>query len=488
MKNTILYKFVLKNPHWMLIVALGTVAAGWTRAVGASYVGRIIDQLVYGPNVLMPIVIVGFVFMFFAYFLRWLTAVVCLYLTEKLSLEVRIKIITHLAKIPFISYEEYSSGNLQSIIRNDVDVASELLYNLFSRILNNVFLFLFSIYYMFLVDAATAAVVIAFIIGMGLINQYILSKLKKPQQEVRQSIGRLTDITENTFLGMDTVKTYSAKDYILSFFRQEKAVYNTNELKSAKIDAGRLTLYNLVNTLSIFLSLFYLGYMAIIGVISIGEVFMFIYLLKQIFVPVEVIFRWMSRIVTSNAAWTRIYTLLEESASETSQQHIDSALNNLSYTLNKGQLNRLEGESGSGKTTLLKILLGLYPRDISLSGGVSFAPSDSQLFNISIYENIAIANDKITKELCISMAQKLGIADWINSLPEGLDTIINESNLSGGQRQMINNMRALLTEQPVIIMDEPFSALDKDREKSLLTVINELCKDKIILITSHSNR
>ena len=519
-KNPILRNFLLGNIPWIILIFLITIATGLTRAIGASYVQSITDLLSTGAfEGLMSFVTVGFIFMFLAYFTRWLGAVLCLYLTEKLARETRLKLIKHLSKIPFLSYEKYTSGQLQSILRNDVSLASELLYNLFSRILNNISLFIFSIYFMMKVHFTISFIIMVAIIGMAVINQWILSKLKEPQKEIRKSLGNLTDMVENSFLSIDTIKTYSAKDYILSFFSQERERYNELEMTTIKIDAGRLTLSNFANNLFIYVSLFYLGYQCIKGNLSIGEVLVFIYLIKQILIPVEVIFRWMLRIVSSNVAWSRVYEILEIKEGQEFYSSHDFEINNFSIEninysydeesniienrsihIKKEDIGFISGESGSGKTTLLKILLGLYQSKTakysindgensinSLRGLSAYAPSDFQLFNMSIYENLTLGNDEITKDDCIEILSKLGFGDWIQSLPHGLDTVLTEGaqNLSGGQKQVINNARAILQEKEIIILDEPFSALDVEKEKRLATLINENKQKRIFIFTSH---
>ena len=537
MKNPILYGFLLRNFGWIVLTTVVTVGVGWARGLGAYYVGRVTNLLTEGSfDGFMRLIFVGAFLMFLSYFARWLGAALCHFMVHKLGFETRLKIMEHLQKIPYSKYEKYSHGQLQSIMRNDVSDASQIIFILFSRVLNNVFLFVFSVYFMYMVNSTATVVVIAICLVMGIVNKKILERLRVPQKAIRKSVGDFTAIVENIFNTMDTIKTFSAKEYVMKFFRREKQIYNENNIKSQKVDAGRLALYSLVNNLTTYFSLFYLGSLAFSGVLTVGEVFVFIYLLNQIFVPIEVIFRWMSRLVGSNTSWERIYEVFAITNAEV-DLHDGSKISNLSdaqkldicgitysydgkinvldgvdITIERGKFNILAGESGSGKSTVLKILLGLYNSPEarylvsdknsnqsplsrpSLVGLVSFAPSDKQLYNMSIYENLSLGNTNITRQSCLDLAKRLGINDWIESLPNGIDSMISENsgNISGGQQQTINNMRAILnaynaasSDIPIIIFDEPFSALDKEKEEKLLDLLCELTNNKLVLFTSH---
>jgi ABC-type multidrug transport system fused ATPase/permease subunit len=93
----------------------------------------------------------------------------------------------------------------------------------------------------------------------------------------------------------------------------------------------------------------------------------------------------------------------------------------------------------------------------------------THIINNAIYDNLTLGNKSVSKERVMKLAEDLGFSEWINSLPKGLDSMLSEAagNVSGGQSQMINNMRALLTHKEIIILDEPFSSLDTERENKL---------------------
>ncbi len=521
-KSTILIRFLLANPLWVTLIVVVNGLSGWARASGASYLGDI-TNLVAGGRIqgLWSLVLIGALIMSSSYTLRWLGALLCNYLTEKLALETRIRLMEQLKGVSFLCYEQFSSGDLQSILRNDVTDASSIIHIFLSRILNNLFLFGFTVFVMLRIDLWMTVLVVAIVLMTAAVNRRILAAQRKHQFGAKASLGKITTQIEKNHAAMDTIKTYTADEFVDEKFREERGHYNEHALNGEKVDAGRLTLYTLVNNGILFASLLYLGYRGIEGSLPVGDVLVYLYLIKQIMVPVEVIFRWMSRLVGSLAAWDRVCNLLEIPSQKLTRQTTDTEptdvslvsaehisfsygdgvaiLDELSLRLHKDELTGLSGHSGSGKTTLLKVLLGLYlsPTAVyrindgeekdSLFGLAVYASSDA-LFPLTIYENITLGDEKIGREACTEMLNRLGFGEWVRSLPNGIDTIPEEKALSGGQLQSIATARALLSAAPIVILDEPFSALDVENEKRLTEELERQKSEKIILFTSHRSK
>lgn len=515
-RNPILNQFLKKSLLWLLAIVAINAASGLARSVGASYLGRITEVLESRQMESMwQLVLVGGVIMASSYFLRWAGAIACEYLVQKLSLETRVRMVEHLKKISFLKYESFVPGDLQSIFRNDIDTASQIVYILFSRVLNNVFLFVFSIVYMAQINLPMTGIVVVIVLGTAILNQQLLKRMKKHYKSIVESRGALSALVESTHASMDTIKTYWATDYIRSRFARERKALNGHYMSWQKVDTGRLSITNTVNNLLLYGSMMLLGYLGIQGDLSVGQVVTYVYLVKQVMVPVEVIFRWMARLVSSYASWDRVYGLLnlpeaaqapQESPGplhKAAAEHITFAypeaspiLSDVSLHMEQGSITGLRGQSGSGKTTLLKILLGQYHSDTaeftlddrkadSFLGAAAFASSADALFPMSIHENIALGNPAVTRERCLEIIRLLGFGDWIASLPDGIDSALDEKGLSGGQQQMITNARALLSDAPILILDEPFAALDGEREALLEAELLRQKEHRLLLFTSH---
>ena len=177
-------------------------------------------------------------------------------------------------------------------------------------------------------------------------------------------------------------------------------------------------------------------------------------------------------------------------------------LKDVSFTVPQGSVCALVGESGCGKTTLLHLIARLYDFDsgsISIGGvnikdasaeslyrNVSIVFQDVVLFNTSVLENIRIGREGASDDE-VKRAAQLAQCDFIDKLPEGFDTLIGENGqqLSGGERQRISIARAFLKNAPILILDEIASSLDVDNERKIQESLNELMKNKTVIIISH---
>jgi ABC-type multidrug transport system fused ATPase/permease subunit len=527
--------FLLHNKLLLFASILINMLSGFTRTIGASYLEKLSDMI--GQKTFenfINVMLAGAFIMFSAYVLRSIGADICIFLNEKLALHIRLKIFDKITRMDFFTFEKYKKGDLQSVFRNDVNAASYVLYIIFSRILNNVFLFAFSVWYMMTIDVNFTIIIVLCIIIFGVLNQYILNKVKKYQIMVQKGLGDITSVFESGFTAIELIKSYGAKEYIVSLFNQNREKYNKNSMKTEIIRALRLVVYNLSSMIAFFGSMIYLGYKGINGDISIGQVLVYIYMIKQILVPVEVIFRWMMEIARGRVSWDRVYQIidlpeekydkiLKDKTVETnilpkqpcpvrsaaglvdslvvsginySYEADKKILDNVSFNMKKGDIIKIAGKSGSGKTTLIKILLGLYssPSAViqvnykavkSLWGTSSYASSSDTLFPLSIYENIALGNERIKKEECRTLLYRLGFGEWIDTLPKGIDTVLKSNELSGGQQQVIINARALLAEFPIVVLDEPFSALDQGKEKLFTEELMRRKESRLIILISH---
>ncbi|QUJ66273.1 lipid A ABC transporter ATP-binding protein/permease MsbA [Photobacterium sp. GJ3] len=180
------------------------------------------------------------------------------------------------------------------------------------------------------------------------------------------------------------------------------------------------------------------------------------------------------------------------------------ALRNVSFELPAGKTLALVGRSGSGKSTIANLLTRFYDidsgliaidaRDIhdyrlsNLRDQVAIVSQNVHLFNDTIANNIAYASgDRFSREDIEKAAELAYAMDFINGMEQGLDTVIGENgvSLSGGQRQRIAIARALLRDAPILILDEATSALDTESERAIQAALDELQKDKTVLVIAH---
>jgi len=174
----------------------------------------------------------------------------------------------------------------------------------------------------------------------------------------------------------------------------------------------------------------------------------------------------------------------------------------LSFRIDGEKLFGIKGRSGSGKSTLLRLLLGMYhPRNGQIIANgvrvneelsnwrsqVGYVPQSIFFIDGTVKENIVFGNFDQSTEKVLECLDRVGLIDFISSLPNGVDTYIGESGelFSGGQRQRIGIARALFRDPSVLIMDEPTSALDVHATSEMTQMLKRLSESVLVLVASH---
>lgn len=190
------------------------------------------------------------------------------------------------------------------------------------------------------------------------------------------------------------------------------------------------------------------------------------------------------------------YAVYLEDISFSYENHV--VIKNLSLKVQPGEHIGIVGDSGCGKSTLLKILAGLYPPDrgTAVIAGehfpekirkqVALVMQNNSLFPLSIRDNITCGHN-IPDEMVWAACRNARLAKWIETLPNGLDTNVGErgNQVSGGQAQRIQIARALCKNAPVILFDEPVSALDPDTGHSVLEALCRLTDGRTVIHVTH---
>ena len=178
-------------------------------------------------------------------------------------------------------------------------------------------------------------------------------------------------------------------------------------------------------------------------------------------------------------------------------------LKDISFKVFPNRKTALVGKSGSGKSTIMKLLLHYYDNysgsikidnvelmeidKKSLIDNLSVVYQDPFIFNLSIKDNILLSNQNASDEEFENACKKAKLDEFVLKMPNGYDTIINDksTNLSGGQKQRIAIARAIIKNSKIILFDEPTSALDKENTQYIKELIDELAKDKTVIVVSH---
>lgn len=354
---------------------------------------------------------------------------------------------------------------------------------------------------------------------------FSLSK-RKQRNDVNAYVKTSRDVLDDLQEQIDQIqeiKSYNLEERTLNEF-YHKMDGNTRNKVRMELSAGIATaLAGMLMKLGIVSVAIVGANMLIAGQINILVYIAYLILTASIYVPIEGILSFMAMIVTLDGVVARIKEIKTMPIQEGKQEmnprdySIDfkdvvfgyedyTVINGVSFTAKQGEVTALIGASGSGKTTLTKlaarfwdiqqgkILLGgedisqIDPETLLKNYAIVF--QDVVLFNASIKDNIRIGKKGATDEEVTRVAKIARCDEFIDRMPDGIDTVIGENGerLSGGERQRISIARALLKDAPIILMDEATASLDVENESLIQEALSELIKEKTVIVIAHRMR
>lgn len=354
---------------------------------------------------------------------------------------------------------------------------------------------------------------------------FSLSK-KKQRNDVNAYVKTSRDVLDDLQEQIDQIqeiKSYNLEERTLNEF-YHKMDGNTRNKVKMELSAGIATaLAGMLMKLGIVSVAIVGANMLIAGQINILVYIAYLILTASIYVPIEGILSFMAMIVTLDGVVARIKEIKTMPIQEGKQEmnprdySIDfkdvvfgyedyTVINGVSFTAKQGEVTALIGASGSGKTTLTKLAARFW--DIQqgkiLLGGEDISQVDPEtllknyaivfqdvvLFNASIKDNIRIGKKGATDEEVTRVAKIARCDEFIDRMPDGIDTVIGENGerLSGGERQRISIARALLKDAPIILMDEATASLDVENESLIQEALSELIKEKTVIVIAHRMR
>lgn len=435
----------------------------------------------------------------------------------------RIDLAERLKKLPLSYFGKRDLADLAETMMNDMNlyetIFSHAVPHIYSTAISTSVIALMLIIYNW-----KLAPVALWVIPISIL---IIFLSKKSQKKIVQSWiddnRKVFDDLQEKIEQIEQIKSYNLEERMLNDFF-EKLNKSTKQKTKGEVVAGTLT--------GIATAILKLGIIsvAVIGVnmLMAGEINILVYiaflmLTTSIYLPIEGIITFMSMIVMLDAVVGRIKEIktmpIQEGKNQMNIKNYDiefndvhfgyddhSVINGVSFTAKQGEITALIGSSGSGKTTLTKLAARFWDVDkgeIRIGGedvsdvdpevllkNFSIVFQDVTLFNSSIKDNIRIGKKGATDEEIVRAAKIARCYEFIDKMPEGIDTIIGENGqrLSGGERQRISIARAILKDAPIILLDEATASLDVENESFIQEALSELIKDKTVMVIAHRLR
>ena len=377
----------------------------------------------------------------------------------------------------------------------------------------------------FISPQLTVFVIILFPIA-GILIGYIGKSLKNSSKKGQDKLAYIMSIIDENIFGLRIIKTFNAENFINSKFEKSSNEYKKimNSILRKKDLSSPMS--ELLSTVVMVIVMWFGGQLVLSenSMLSPQEFIGYILIFSQIIPPVKSLTTSYYYIQKGSAAAERVYEILDQENTIVNKKDVHkisnlknsinfiiksfkyenkNVLQNINFTIKKGQKVALVGHSGGGKTTLADLLPRFYDledgeinidniniKDIdlfNLRNIISIVSQDSILFNDSIYNNIKIGNLNATKEDIINAAKAANAHEFILKCEDSYQTNIGNSGekLSGGQKQRISIARAILKNPEILILDEATSSLDSESENLIQEALTNLMKDRTSLVIAH---
>ena len=446
--------------------------------------------------------------------------------TLRLSNRLRADIFDKVNRAPMKLFGRIPYGDILSRMTNDVNTLVQSLSNSLPSMVSAAAQFIGCLIMMFITEwhmslAAIAATLIGFAL-MGL----IMSRSQKYFLARQTSLGQLNGYVEEMYTGHDVVRISRAEKKMKSEFdRLNKEVYQANR-KSQFISGIMQPLMGFVGNLGYVAVCIYGSKLAMDGVIDFGVIVAFIMYVRLFTSPLSNLAQGMTQMQSAAAAGKRVFDFLEEEELEDesekesytaevqgqvefknlrfgySEDQNNAVIKDFSASVKPGQKIAIVGPTGAGKTTIVNLLMRFY----ELWGGsilidgvptaemkredvhsmFSMVLQDTWMFQGTVRENLVFNGEKVSDEAIEQACRACGIWDFVESLPEGLDTVLTENtSISAGQKQLITIARAMIQNRPMLILDEATSSVDTRTEQMTQSAMDQLMKARTSFVIAH---
>ena len=509
-----------------VIVSFVLAAAAMGVGVLVPYlVGRTIDDIRAGGPDLRPLALAVIA----AGLLRLVFSVARRLVAGRVSLgveyDLRNRIYQHLHALELAFFDSQQTGQLMSRSTVDLQAVRFFLGYGLIFILQSLVTIVIAAGVMIAVDPGLAAVSLApmpFVIWIA----FRYGRRNRPAtQEVQQRLAELTAEAEENVSGVRVVKAFAQEQRQLRRFRRAVRRVFDQSLVSTRLRAFYTPFIGFLPQLGLAAVLFVGGRQAIEGRISIGDFVAFYGYVLMLTSPMRMLGIALGMAQRAVASGTRVFELLDREPQLTSPPGApglpagggrvelrgvdfgydggEPVLRDIELDVEPGRTVALVGPTGSGKTTLVTLIPRLYDVDAgailvdgadvrsldltSLRREVAVVSDDAFLFSASLGENIAYARADASDEQILAAAERAGLGELLDDLPDGLDTLVGERGLtlSGGQRQRVAIARALLAEPRILILDDATSSVDATTESRIKAALGEVMEGRTTFVIAH---
>ncbi len=442
--------------------------------------------------------------------------------------DLRIRIFTHLQKMPVGFYERRPAGVLISRMTNDVDALNSLVTDTIVTLFQASLTLLGSMVILLLLDWQLALIIFLIFPIMALGSLVFRVASADAYKTTRETIGSITAYLQETLSGIRVVRSFAREPFHQDRFAELNERNREANMKTVYLNAAYFPVVEFVSALATVAVIVVGGLQAIDGNIEIGVLVGFIAALNGFFDPIGQLSQVYTTYQSGMAALDKIFELLDTepdlvdargarelprirgevrfedvSFRYRTEDDVKLALDDVTITIPPGQTIALVGATGAGKSTFAKLVARFYDptegrvlvdgHDLrtvtmhSLRSQMGIVPQEAFLFSGTIADNLAFGREHATEQELEDAARAVGAWEFISRLPNGLETQVGERGvqLSAGQRQLIAFARALAADPRLLILDEATSNVDIHTEGRIETGMRRLLAGRTAIIVAH---
>ena len=461
----------------------------------------------------------------FSALLSYLLSRLMIVISRKVVNRMRSDVFNKLTELPVGYFDTNQTGDILSRISYDIDTINTSLSHDLVQIFASAVTVIGALVMMIYISPLLV-LVFAFTVPLSIILTKKITGFTRPLFRKRSAkLGELNGFVEEMISGQKTLRAYSQEENTLAKFDVQND--ETVEAYYRAEYYGSMTgpSVNFVNNLSLSLVSFLGAVIYLKGSITIGNISTFVLYSRKFSGPINEFANIIGELQSAFSAAERVFRLLDEqpepkdsesavelngAEGEVSLRDVhfgyskdQEIIHGLSLNIPKGALVAIVGPTGAGKTTIVNLLMRFYDVDSgeitldkmpvqdltrkSLRLNYSMVLQDTWLFNGTVYENLAYGSESATKEDIERVCKACGIHDYIMTLPEGYDTVLDDdgSNISKGQKQLMTIARAMLLPSSLLILDEATSNVDTRTELQIQRAMRALMADKTCFVIAH---